>query len=123
MAAYDLDQIIHKITEKTDSGEIIWIPYDLSHDTNPYSLQYFSTIKELNIQDGYSSKFQNGFIFLIPGINCQYYLFLQADSFTLPVALNYGSSYLAYSAQLEVLYHKITESFNPLDTFLSQLLS
>lgn len=123
MPAFNLNQIIDKIDEKTNSGEVIWIPYNVMDDTNPYSLKYFSTISELRNGEGYVTKFQSGHIFLIPGIDGQYYLFVQANPSCLPAALNYGSSYLAYSSRLESLYHKISDSFNPVDTFLRQLLN
>ena len=123
MSSYNLDQIIDKITEKTESGQIIWIPYDCFYDSNPYSSKYFSTINELRNGDGFSAKYQNGYIFIIPSFDGQYYLFLQANSSCLPVAMNYGSTFFGYSARIEELYRKIESSFSPIDTFLHQLLN
>lgn len=119
---FNLDQIINKITEKTNSQELIWIQYDLLNDCNPYSKKYFSTINELQTDNGYISHFRNGYLFLIPGYDGQYYLFLQPTPSDLPVALNYGATYYSYSSRLEMLYKQIKASFNPLDTFLHQLL-
>lgn len=123
MANYDIIDIINKITEKTDSGEIIWVPYDLYHDTNPYSSRYFSTIKDLYNSVGYCAKFQSGYLFLIPEYSGAVYLFLQANSVSLPVALNYGSTSPAHAALLQELYDKIKNSFSSLDDFLNQLMN
>lgn len=123
MSSYDTNQVIRKITEKTESGEIIWAPYQPEHDPNPYSSKFFLSIKELRINDGYSAKYRNGHLFLIPGINNLYYLFIQALPSYLPFTFNSSSGKVFCNSELKDLYNKIESPINPIDIFLKQLLS
>lgn len=123
MSKYDILSIINKITEKTNSNQIIWTPYDPRQDTNPYSFQYFITIDEFVFKTGYSAKYQYGYIFLMPGRNDLIYLFVQSTSSDIPIALNYGASNLVIEASLKILFDKIKDSFSSLDSFFDELMN
>lgn len=120
MTAYNATQIMEKILEKTNSRVLVWNIYNLANDSNPYSSKYFSTIKNLQINNGYFVNYFNGRMFLFPDINGLYYLFIQASPDYLPfVFISPG----ALDSKLLQLRDTITSFINPIDAFLNQLLS